>query len=275
MTPNITSYFEYDNEHLDTPINDVWNDTTNAIQFDKFLHLKRNNITKQLTHNNLIDWKKVLKIFNTKIHQNTNFEQSKLHAFKTHILFNELPTIKHLSHKNVDLYRNVKCPTCGIKDEDQLHLWQCSCRSTAINNIKNNFIAIIIEQCKAINKSKIIDSTHLTSLILNFGFNNIIQGLIPNSIDKYLKDFINLKQRNKIIELAMDTMYEQLYNLIWKQRCNDMNELEEKLGITKDMKKQYKVLNRTNTDNNHNTSHSTWEIWISTAIKQGGQWMDF
>ena len=48
-----------------------------------------------------------------------------------------------------------------------------------------------------------------------------------------------------------------------------MNDLEQKLGITKEMKRKYDVLSRSNNDNNHINSYSAWELWISLTIKQG------
>ena len=121
------------------------------------MDLKRNKDLAQLTQNNKVDWKLVLKYFNIKSNFSTNFEQSKIHAFKLHILFKELPTITHLSHKNHGLYKDMKCPTCGIINEDQIHIWQCSRRYNIIDDIKNKFIVQIIEQCSTINKEKIID----------------------------------------------------------------------------------------------------------------------
>ena len=70
-------------------------------------------------------------------------------------------------------------------------------------------------------------------------------------------------------------MYNQIYNLIWIPRCNDMNKLEKELGITKEMKRKYDILQKMNNDQNHINTYSAWEIWISLTIEQGGQWMDF
>ena len=175
-TSNIKINFVYDRQLIDTPINKLWKETFNAIQFNHFLDLKRNEATKQLTHNNVIDWKYVLKTFhfNANNEQSTNFLQSKMTAFKTHIFFKELPTIKHLSHKNHVLYQDVKCPSCGIIDEDQQHLWLCQSRSHTINNIKQKFITTLVEQSAIINERQQIDAEKIEIMINSYGFINII-----------------------------------------------------------------------------------------------------
>ena len=177
-------------------------------------------------------------------------------VFKTYIIFNELPTIKHLSHKNHVLYQDVKCPSCGVIDEDQQHLWLCQSRSHTINNIKQKFITTLVEQSAIINEQQQIDADKIEIIINSYGFINIIQKLIPISIGNYIASILNSQQRYNIIEKAITTLYELLYDNIWIPCCNKMNELEQRLGITKEMKMKYNVL-RSNTNYRHNISHST------------------
>ena len=147
----------------------------------------------------------------------------------------------------------------------------CQSRSHTINNIKQKFITTLVEQSALINERQQIDAEKIEIMINSYGFINIIQGLLPVSIGNYIASILNSQQRYNIIEKAMTTLYKLLYDKIWISHCNEMNELE---GITKEMKTKYNIL-RSNTDNRHNSSHSTWKLWIAETINQGGQWMDF
>ena len=62
----------------------------------------------------------------------------------------------------------------GVIDEDQQHLWMYQSRSRTINNIKQKFIATLVEQDATINDQQLIDAEKIEIMIDLYGFTNII-----------------------------------------------------------------------------------------------------
>ena len=277
---NIAIYLSLEDKILETPIHKFWKEYNNAKNFSHFLNLKRNEDYKQLTRDNLIDWKYILNTFNNNNEINTSstsFEQSNSTAFKSRIFFKELPTVSHLSHKYHNLYGNLNCPTCDTYKEDQDHIWQCPNRNQDIADLHSTFNLALLEQCKMINKAnnittinEIIDSTD----VLEFKF--ILQGLIPKTLTALLNSVTHSKEKTyTIINNCMKKLTKNIYEKIWKPRCNDMIAYEKHHNITKKLKKQKSTFRRNNRHNNTMCTDSTWDTWITLTTNHGGHWTDF
>ena len=74
----------------------------------------------------------------------------------------------------------------------------------------------------------------------------------------------------------MNQLYHRTYETIWKPRCNDMIAMERRMGIDKKTKRLHSSYMQSATNNNSNLQiHSTWNVWITLTINQGGHWTDF
>jgi len=262
---------------LDKPICVFWKEYFNAKYFCKFLNLQRNIETKNLTQNNQIDWKYCLNTFNRNIEekQSTSFTQSNFDAFKTKLMFKELPTIKHLSHKYEDLYSNLNCPTCDREKEDHNHLWKCDNRQQIIEDIKTDLYFEILNQSNKFIKKDAFEIDAIIDAINDIDFVSIINGLILKKLTSLINQRTNQQNTHRIIYNSINKIIHRIYEEIWKPRCIDMIEYEKKHNITKNSKRKPSSFKRNNNNHISINHHSTWNLWISMAINLGGQWTDF
>jgi len=135
----------------------------------------------------------------------------------------------------------------------------------------------LLKQCKIINKAnntttinEIIDSTDVLE------FKSILQGLIPKTLTALLNSVTHSKEKTyTIINNCMKKLTKNIYEKIWKPRCNDMIAYEKQHNITKKLKKQKSTFRRNNRHNNTMYTDSTWDTWITLTTNHGGHWTDF
>jgi hypothetical protein len=162
-------------------------------------------------------------------------------------LIEELPHLEQVKKSLYAIYKHRKCPFCSIEDESFNHVWLCSSRRSEIVEIRDAYITDLIcllnEELTTPYKVQASDLMLLGSIWtigksdVTLTFIDIIKGFIPLT----LSQFFNLrlsKSRSSII------MYETRVNLLnnlwkyWEKRCDLLNEIDIKLGITKKIKRE-------------------------------------
>jgi exonuclease III len=217
----------------------------NMLNIEKFLNLNRNekyritDVDIELTFN-LID-------SHSEGSMITNFKDQKLKRRKIQLLIEELPHLEQVKKSLYAIYKHRKCPFCSIEDESFNHVWLCSRRRSEIVEIRDAYITDLIcllnEELTTPYKVQASDLMLLGSIWtigksdVTLTFIDIIKGFIPLT----LSQFFNLrlsKSRSSII------MYETRVNLLnnlwkyWEKRCDLLNEIDIKLGITKKIKRE-------------------------------------
>ena len=276
---NIAIYLSLEDKLMEKPTHIFWKEYNNAKNFSHFLNLKRNEDYKTITRNNIIDWKYTLNIYNNNSELNNNstsFEESNIKAFKSRILFKELPTVEHLSHKYYNLYGNLNCPTCDDHKEDQNHLWQCPKRQNNIADLHTQFNFTLLEQCKLVKENISISIEDIIDCTNVIDFKLFIQGLIPKTLTTLINSVTHKKDTTyKIINYCMKQLNKNIYEKIWKPRCEDMIAYERQHNINTKLKRRSSISNRNNRQNNIMYTDSTWDTWITLTANYGGQWTDF
>ena len=89
-------------------------------------------------------------------------------------------------------------------------------------------------------------------------------------------------QIKSILLLAMSSLFDDLYDLVWKPRCDLTVERQLAMGLTQRSKK-IKYRNRSASSNSAPSSHSTsrnssldsWSQWVHSSLVFGTNWLNF
>ncbi|PKC55508.1 hypothetical protein RhiirA1_475479 [Rhizophagus irregularis] len=121
-----------------------------------------------------------------------------------------LPTYKVLWNRKVWGISSNKCPRCSIETETWEHIWICG-----KNDVNNTEYEIFVEE------------------VLN---KEITRGLFNIKWWQACK----LKDQRKILNEIFDVYMQKIQRLIWNNRCSDTIDLEQQLGIIKELKRKNK-----------------------------------
>ena len=124
------------------------------------------------------------------------------------------------------MYQSLLCPTCHNQVEDQQHLWTCQARIQILNLIKQNFFDNVI---KFAIEYDIKESTakNLVDQLKQINLSYIFKGLITKNITNLNNGNISRNKWSKITNKIVTNIYKDIYQHIWKKRCEDMVALEQ------------------------------------------------
>ena len=191
-------------------------------------------------------WKKLKEV--TGIRGSTT-RRSKKACFIIKCLSENLPLLDLLNKRRPDLYESSNCLSCNSESKEaHNHLAECegyevswwSIQSVAAEFAWNNLSKDVR---KRLSKQK------LTNLI--FGNNQeemistrkgLIKGLFCHKAQSRIqKQLRSNRITSRIIEDVLNITWNSLFEIIWKDRCQTVNEWEEKRGIVRKEKQRKKT----------------------------------
>jgi ribonuclease HI len=220
--------------------------TTNIKNLEKFINLNRNDKYRKIE----IDWSIFFNNFKgEKQKLYTDFKESKIRRRKIQMMIEELPCIEQIKKTLYSLYKDRLCPMCEEEKESFNHIWICNKRRDdmqtlisglqgwllqEINKLLDPTYHIILEQIKDID-----DIWNLDVSEDQFTFIDLIKGFFPYNLSNFFKHLLTTK--SKIEQLSYNFRNEILDKSIifWKERCNKLKEIDQNLGIDKNVKKQH------------------------------------
>lgn len=197
-------------------------------------------------------------------HNCRSFKTSADFIFKLKRTNNLLPTIDKLRLRS-PYYNQLKCVFCNIQDETLKHLATCPSLELNWNRIEDE---ISRKLTKTANKrlthaNKCITESTIKTSVFEY-INPSDQILKPRNRMELLQDIISDTIVKRLCRLTSVTighyLTEKLIHLfnsafkehVWKPRCQKIQEAEQRIGITKDMKYNKTI---TTTNNSATTSN--------------------
>ncbi|CAB5387797.1 unnamed protein product [Rhizophagus irregularis] len=200
---------------------------TDVRNFEQFLNLQRNAKYRK----NQIDWYITFEYLKEKEGALvTSLWTSKRCRKKMQKLIEEILTIEHCKKSLFDLFKDWKCPRCEKKKETFNHVWRCkSQKKMMMLIIKNSFEFLFKEisdlNCYEIKKEEFLkffqEKTYciLSEDTDNLTFIDVIKGLFPLDITKFLIDIkINKDHRMALSVSFLEYVYDETFK-IWEDRC--------------------------------------------------------
>src|SRR4051794_32829083 len=168
-----------------------------------------------------------------------------------------------------------------------------------MRQIIKNLILRIISNLKSIHPLKV--TKHITRQLSDFPFLNVdaqsgndinliqfIQGLVPNSLFNFLKDFgCNASEIEHIICSNLNWLINNLHKQIWIPRCKNLRLKEITIGILPEHKKKgnqkrinvnnltFPVIHYLDSPSIQHCDDDLWNIWIKYSCQTGKPWQDF
>ena len=225
-------------------------------------------------------------------------------SFKYKCFNQDLPTLDRLKQRRADLYNSNEW-TCSFCTEEETfdHLWSCKNLSFKIRFIVNKALKylqqLILTKCNLparsiLTKLQLLSCWSLNSSNNNITFTDIMKGYVPRLLSDLVMSFgLSLILTEQAVLKFMNHLLDLMYTNIWLIRCENINNREASIGITKEMKKKrtniranisrfntFPILNITSNNdldriNRHNNSLDRCKLWCSLACQFGGSWQDF
>ncbi|GBC20729.2 hypothetical protein GLOIN_2v1479662 [Rhizophagus irregularis DAOM 181602=DAOM 197198] len=200
---------------------------TDVRNFEQFLNLQRNAKYRK----NQIDWYITFEYLKEKEGALvTSLWTSKRRRKKMQKLIEEIPTIEHCKKSLFDLFKDWKCPRCEKKKETFNHVWRCKSQKKMMMLITKNSFEFLFKEISDLNCYEIKKEEFLkffqekTYCILsedtdNLTFIDVIKGLFPLDITKFLIDIkINKDHRMALSVSFLEYVYDETFK-IWEDRC--------------------------------------------------------
>jgi hypothetical protein len=182
-------------------------------------------------------WKKIKNQSGTKCISTT---RSKRLSTLFKCIQEKMPILKELVLRRPDLYTDAKCIVCKEgKEEDQDHLATCSFYKNYW--IKAETLAITIAwSTLSEEKKKSITQIHLKEAIWGQTEEEsaevrkkLIKGLLHEELVERVQNIvISVQETRNFLMSIVDTIWNEFYEKIWKERCNKVTEWEKSQGIS-------------------------------------------
>ena len=197
-------------------------------------------------NSNFIRWDLTWNLCRTLRHQNRfGPEFSRFNSYSIKCLNNILPTIDNLRRRHPDLYDTTwSCHFCGNQDETLDHLLKCS--SIDWSPIINNVVNATNNLMRRLNINSNLDFNRILAQPSAI-HNSILPSPIASLAAGYMPSYIFARLRTSGIfhhstAIATNMIKSAVYSFqqsIWKDRCTRQAEKEQRLGITKAMKRTF------------------------------------
>ncbi|CAB4384211.1 unnamed protein product [Rhizophagus irregularis] len=202
----------------------------NINNFEKFLNLNRNGKYRRLN----IDWKTTFTLLEGDRDESTfvtSLSSSKKKKQLITLLMEELPTVEKMKYLALRIYNTWKCPFCEQYDETFDHLWTCNNKINEIKEIINeikqfikntsNMLLINEEKIPTVTESAVdlINCWDITFSNSKITFIDLIKGIIPCELTKFVKEYFNIKNtRLTFLKELRDFIFEKIW-AFWINRC--------------------------------------------------------
>ncbi|CAB4494021.1 unnamed protein product [Rhizophagus irregularis] len=168
-----------------------------------------------------------------------------IRSFRVKNFLKILPTYERLYERKVWGIQNTKCPRCIVEIETWEHIW--SCRKNGIYNESKLFSDSIEEICDYVMMDE--DANEIKEFkenLMDISTNRSNIMILHNMIREITRGIINEKWMNVCKNSSFKTILRDIFDLyltkiqehIWKERCNEMTEIEKQMGIFKDLKRK-------------------------------------
>ncbi|GBC41334.1 hypothetical protein GLOIN_2v1811257 [Rhizophagus irregularis DAOM 181602=DAOM 197198] len=193
-----------------------------------------------------IDWKNSYMIIMEEYKGDITDSNNKTVAYKLKNFLEILPTMTLLNKRNPEVYRSGKCVRCQFMMESWTHLWICKENETSIIQIINQAFEILKE--KLDNQNFRLDFNYYARLlqILNDRSYSIFNGRIfHEAIKGMINSRLYLNISDPIFTTAIKGFVRDIHilarDVIWVERCKEVNKWERSVGISRIVKKNCKL----------------------------------
>ncbi|RHZ70344.1 hypothetical protein Glove_272g29 [Diversispora epigaea] len=256
---------KWNNNVIDLPIRDIIRNNIKTRHYINWTTLNRNIKWNNKFIQRETDWRSSFQL----IHETniTNPVTSNIdhrnRKFGIKLLNDELPTKSLLHERRPDLYTDDTCVSCNKAKENSLHVFICK---DFINILQKSFLHNIVSaiikikgECKKQQATQLLTKNQTFTIDISrqigiynqqarFSFVDIIRGLIPKTLNKLLRKFVNNLETKHTIQTTFLNLREQKWEK-WLKRYEEFLEWEkEQTNITKEAKLQRKKNLRIITD---------------------------
>ncbi|GBC20469.2 hypothetical protein GLOIN_2v1776868 [Rhizophagus irregularis DAOM 181602=DAOM 197198] len=198
--------------------------------------------------NVMIDWKETFKLINNEISTGrnvTNRLDASRRSFRVKNFLKILPTYEILYERKVWGIESTKCPRCIIEVETWEHIWSCGNNGvfTEYKLFSDSIEEICVhamtdEDSNEINKFKenLVDISTGRSMIMPL--HNMIREITRGIINEKWMNVCKNKNFKTILRDIFDLYLTKIQEHIWKERCNEVTEIEKQKGLFKDLKRK-------------------------------------
>ncbi|GES76495.1 ribonuclease H-like domain-containing protein [Rhizophagus clarus] len=161
---------------------------------------------------------------------------------------NLLSTIDNLKHR-LNIYNNLLCPICNKEEETLKHLTICEGTQENFEVIENQIITKILKIIKKHNLKNNISYNELKKILFKYKDEvtselkeknrvELTRELISSSIMMNLQQKTSRKLSKIITNKTINLFHKFFRSILWKQRCEKMQQHERDAGISQAAKKR-------------------------------------
>ena len=207
-----------------------------ACSFYETLQLQRHSDIRLLTENHHIHWPATSYMLNFNTTEqdkaSTSFKQHQQRSFKYKLFTCELPTLVTLKQRRPDLYALDTCLSCQQATETQDHIWLCQHNQAQWRSILSNAADCCLSLLKQLN-TKTLPTKDTVHQLMHESRTFFTKGIVPNRLFELIHNVArSIPTSYHLIAQVYNLIYSQVFNLIWKPRCEKVITQEQALGIT-------------------------------------------
>ena len=234
----------------------------------------------------------------------TNFKDNNFFVFRYKLLFDELPTMNILSQRRPDLYPpTLKCFNCTSFEETNLHVWSCDGLPSTISRLmKFKDILNLSRDSLFTRLSSIWKTNHPNDIPLSnrdflrlpcwstvlssssYTGYDLLRGFVSRSLVEFVHN-ITYSQilTHSLINKLVFKLQDRSYQHIWLPRCNDMQQWEFSIGLTRKLKLSPRPSTLSSSSNSRiqtiarqgvSVTYDRSNRWISNSITCGLKWFN-
>jgi len=224
----------------------------------------------------------------------TSRQHSSSVLFKLQNLNRALPTLEWLKLRQPHIYSaSWFCCLCNTQKETWHHIYSCFKNAQSVLDIRDRFFKRICDQTDDLAPLTVYSTWQIMSASSSFSFNNapsdqfsfihLINSLVPLSITTTMAaQGLSQSQIKDILLPAMFALSKDLYNLIWKPRCDITIQRQLSMGLSQRSKK-IKYRNRPTSSIVPPSSQRVprassldkWSSWVHNSLVFGTNWLNF
>ncbi|PKY52379.1 hypothetical protein RhiirA4_469977 [Rhizophagus irregularis] len=201
------------------------------------------------------DWNRTLQFISNRnkyksreIDNDDVWEQS----YKIKNFLKDLPTYEILYKREVNEIDTDQCIRCKNGVEDWDHIWTCEANELTIKEVIEQSIMDFEDTLLKVEKHGKVLYEKSEVYIGKEKYWELIRGVYNNKFNKISKD----KEEKELVNELWNFIFEALKKEFWLKRCNEVNEIERKLNVTKADKRIRKLKDRDLTDDKKIDNHS-------------------
>ncbi|PKC71456.1 hypothetical protein RhiirA1_453480, partial [Rhizophagus irregularis] len=202
------------------------------------------------------DWNKTLQfISNRNIYTSWEIEKDDVweRSYKIKNFLKDLPTYEVLYKRDVNKIETDQCIRCKNGVEDWDHLWICETNELTIKEVLelsiSKFEESLLKEEKH-EKIKFLQNINFSFLKILYEKSEVLLGkekyweLIRGVYNRKFNTLSKDKDEKEVINELWSFCFNALKKEFWNKRCNEVNEIEQSLGIKKLDKKVRKFIDR-------------------------------